>query len=276
MRFLQSRRKFLSRSVAGLTVVGMGLLSARSLLADPTQIAARIEETPTEHVLTPALKAASASLKAMDDVKDYSATFHKKEFVGRKLIATSMSLKLRESPFSVYLKFIDPHGGREVIFIEGKNENNLLVHDTGFASLAGTLSLDPKGSYAMDENRYPVTNIGLRHLVTKVIETWLGDVKEEGITVQQHDGVALDGLTCKTYEVVHRKQHAQSKYQLSRLYVDEATGYPVRVQAYAFSAKREPMGSTGTLVEDYYYSKMVTNIGLTDADFDVKNPKYDF
>ena len=74
-------------------------------------------------------------------------------------------MKVRHEPFSVYMHFDEPHAGREVIFVEGRNNNNLLVHEAGFASLIGTLELEPTGSQAMAENRYPITKAGIQKMI---------------------------------------------------------------------------------------------------------------
>ena len=38
----------------------------------------------------------------------------------------------RQVPFSIYMKFVKPRAvcGREVIWVDGQNNNNLVVHDT--------------------------------------------------------------------------------------------------------------------------------------------------
>jgi hypothetical protein len=268
-----SRRRFLTRAAAGMSLLGAGPLLMRSLLADPTQLATRIDEAPSEHPLIPALKMASESLAALAKVNDYKGTFTKHELVGRKVIDTRMEFKLREEPFSVYLKFLHPHAGREVIYVHGHNNNYLQVHDVGFASLAGTLSLDPTGSYAMEENRHPVSSMGLRNMVQKLIETWLDDTKLDGITVNTFPNAHLGQIPCKVVETSHRRKQPGAKFQMTRLYTHSELGHPLRLQAYDFPGKA---GGEAPLVEDYHYGDLAMNVGLTDMDFSTKNPKYRF
>jgi hypothetical protein len=271
-----NRRRFLLQSLAGCGVLGSAWLSPQSVFADPTLVAARGDETLDSHVLTPAMNLASTALKSLEEVHDYSADFHKREMIGRKLIETKLLVKLREDPFAVYLKFLSPHAGREVIFVSGQNDNQLLVHETGFASLAGTLSLDPKGSYAMDENRYPVTNMGLRHMLTKLMETWLSGAEVPNSQVIERADVFVGTQKCNTVDVIHPRPHAKAKYHLTRLYVDQASGWPVRVQAYDFPNHRDSRNPGGTLVEDYTYSNLKVNLGLTNHDFSTRNKAYAF
>jgi len=271
-----NRRRFLWQSLTGCGVLGTAWLSSRSVFADPTMVAARGDEIRDSHVLMPAMNLASAALKSLEDVHDYSADFHKREMIGRRLIESKLQVKLREDPFSVYLKFISPHTGREALFVSGQNNDQLLAHDTGFASLVGTLSLDPKGSYAMDENRYPVTSMGLRHMLTKLMETWLNGAEVPDSQVIERTDVFVGTQKCHTVDVIHPRPHVKAKFHLTRLYVDQASGWPVRVQAYDFPNHRDSRNPGGTLVEDYTYSNLKVNLGLTDQDFSTRNKAYAF
>ncbi|HWL10646.1 MAG TPA: DUF1571 domain-containing protein, partial [Planctomicrobium sp.] len=256
-----SRRIFLGQSVAGVSALGVSLWTIPTF-ADSSPILAKVAATPQDHMLRPALDIAQAGLKKLDEVEDYTATFLKTELVGRKVRESRMTLKLREEPFSVYLKFLNPSAGREVLYVRGANNNRILVKDVGFASLAGTVALDPTGSYAMDDNRYPLTDIGLRTLVTKLIETWLNEADLEGMTVTVKSDVPVDSLKCQLVEVTHSQRHAKAKFQTTRLYIDQATGLPVRLQAYDFPSSRRD--ATGALAEDYYYSNLQVNVGLAE------------
>src|SRR5260370_35251192 len=84
-----------------------------------------------------------------------------------------MVLKFRREPFSVYLKYVEPHAGREVIYVEGRNKGKLQVHEpSGLASVIGTISLAPTGNEAMKENRYPVTLLGMEKMLAITITDW--------------------------------------------------------------------------------------------------------
>lgn len=269
----QSRRHFLTQSLAGCTAIGTTAFFGQSLFADRIEIAAKIAETDESHVLAPALKLASESLKSLDQLTDYRSLFTKSERIGKNLIHSRMELKLRETPFSVYVKFLQPNAGREVLFVQGRNNDYLQVRDVGFASLVGTLSLDPKGNTAMEGNRYPINSIGMRTLLVKLVETWLGERALPGMTVNIFPNTRMDNLSCQMIEVSHRQHHPGAKFQLTRLFIDSEHRWPIRLQAYDFPGKRD---KEAPLAEDYYYSQIQPNIGLSDIDFSTKNPKYRF
>jgi len=273
MAFAISRRRFLTNSFAACSTLGTGLFLAKNLFAERMQLAAQVSETDEKHPLTPALQEATTSIRALDRLNDYQATFIKTELIGRNLVNTRMILKLREEPFSVYLKFLAPHAGREVIFQNGRNNDYLQVHDVGFASLAGTLSLDPKGSMAMDGNRYPVNSIGMRNMLIKLVDIWLAERHLEGLTVNLYPNAHIGDLSCKAVEVSHSKRHESARFQMTRLYLHGETNWPIRMQAYNFPGRRD---KEVPLAEDYMYADIKANNGFTDTDFSTKNPKYNF
>jgi hypothetical protein len=226
-----------------------------------------------QHPLAPALKHAYAAREALTGVQDYEAVFSKRELMGRRLHSTSMKLKLREEPFSVYLQYVTPHAGREVIYVAGRNNGLLLAHETGLKAIAGTVSLSPDSKDAMDGNRYPVTMIGMRNLLEQVITQWEAEAQFGECEVKYYPDAKLGQAPCKVIESTHPQPRKQFKFQKTMLFIDNQTGYPVRVEQHGFpDSPRE----RSTLVEEYTYSSIRVNLGLTDRDFDHTNPNYAF
>lgn len=273
LSLFQSRRQFLLSSATLTASLGAGVFVGQSLFADPTRIAARIDDAPQEHPLVPALQLGTTALKALEDVKDYTATFTKRELVGRKVVDAQMELKLRHQPFSVYMKFLKPSAGREVLYVEGKNDGKIKAHDVGLRGLAGTLSLDVDGSFAMADNRYPITRIGMQNMVAAVLEQWLGETRLGNVTVNYFPNARIGKTSCKAIETSHTRQTASTKFAMTRLYLDAESSFPIRVQQYDFPKKSK---KENQLVEDYLYSNIQTNVGLTAADFSTSNPSYNF
>ena len=260
-----------------LALLGAGALGGLSspVFADDTKLAALIDEAPQTHVLIPALRNALASLDALKSVTDYETNFTKTEKIGRSILTSKMQLKVRHEPFSVYVKDLDPHEGREAIYVHGKNDGKVVVHDTGLASLAGTLKLDPLGSTAMGESRYPIYKVGMKLLVETAMEVWINLSKQNagGITVNHYPNSKIGDQSCHAIETVLTLPIGVESFQTTRLYFDSVTKFPVRVQQYAFPERR---GQKPTLVEDYLYQNVKTNVGLTDVDFDPNNPRYGY
>ena len=259
-----SRRRF----AASVAAVGMlGFTGSRFAFAESSV------EDAAEHPLAPALRHAKTCVENTSKLSGYECTFIKKEVVGRQTISQTIRMKVRHDPFSVYMNFEEPHAGREVIFVEGRNNNNLLVHEAGFASLIGTLELAPTSSQAMAENRYPITKAGIRKMMEAVIEQWETETKYGESEVKYFEDAKIGDVTCRVIESTHPQPRKQFKFHITRVWIDDALGLPVRVQQFGFPAKS---GAKPPVVEDYTYSDIKAEVRLTDRDFDTKNPSYNY
>lgn len=261
----------IGRAVFATVIVGLGCVSPVFSQERPDS-ASTIDP---QHPLAQPLEHAYKAREALRDVRDYTAIFSKQEFIGQQLKKTSMSLKFREEPFSVYMQFGKPYEGREVIYVAGANKNMLLAHDTGVrAVLGGTVALDPESAQAMEDNRYPITMIGLRKMLDRIIEQWEAEGKFGETTVKYFPNAKLGSdVACKVIESSHPHPRKQFKFQMTRLYIDKATGIAIRVEQYGFPQRGE---TSSPLIEEYTYMSLKTNVSLTNTDFDTKNTNYAF
>jgi hypothetical protein len=218
-----------------------------------------------------------------------------------------------KNPFSVYLSFIDPFKGREVIFVRGWNGNKLKVHKGTFPDV--TLSLDPEGSTAMKGSHHPVTQFGFDNTLKLAAKNLRlaakrgeGEIKvsdggvvhgqpvwriearfpQGGYHVEAKDDETLWDISKRTgqdmYLLLYSNQDKGYKEPddvdegdrvfIPRYYggqaefnVSKETGLPVRVII---------LDRQGRLYEQYDYSEVSLNVGLTSKDFDPENPAYNF
>ena len=266
---ITQRREFLKLATASAAL----WLPNWSLADDAPKVAKRNDATTgdTQKVGT-AIKLAKEALENLKKIKDYEATFTKKEAVGNKLITTEMFVKFREEPFSVYLKYLNPHSGREVIYVAGRNKGKLLAHADGVASIIGTLKLATDSKDAMEENRYPITMFGMSNLLTTLIQQWETEEKQNDAVVKFFPNAKLDKVECKVAESSYPKQVPHAKFHMTRLYIAKDSGLPVRVEQFGFPTA----GQQPPIIEEYNYANIKTNVGFTDADFDHKNKAYGF
>ncbi|NOX55736.1 MAG: DUF1571 domain-containing protein [Planctomycetes bacterium] len=263
--------------VVGIVLCGLwfGDTAVRGESDPVAQLATRVAPAPQDAnpKLVAALKIARSSLDALASIRDYEAIFVKRELLGKKLVTQRMFLKLREKPFSVYVRFLSPHKGREVIYVEGKNGGHLLAHGTGLEALAGTVRLHPTSRDALKDNRYPITMLGMTKMVRKIIEQWERELSDEDVQVKYYPNAKLGTVECIVLETTHQRQHPGARFYRTRLFIEKERKLPIRVEQYAFPrrARQKPM-----LVEEYTYMDIRTNVGLTDHDFETSNPAYDF
>ena len=226
-----------------------------------------------EHPLMPALRHAKTCLGKAKEMSGYECKFSKKEVVGSELISQAMKMKVRHEPFSVYMFFMEPSKGREVIFVEGKNDNKLQVHETGLASLIGTLSLAPEDSRVMAENRYPITRAGLKKMLESVVLQWEEETKYAETEVKYFEDAKVGDYKCRVIESSHPQPRKQFKFHMTRLWIDEKSGLAVRVQQFGFPRKKD---AKAPMLEDYAFTEIKPEVRLSDRDFDVNNPSYNY
>ncbi len=253
-----SRRQFAAMLAAA------GTLSVRSASAD---------EAAKEHPLVPAIRHAKVCLEKARVMKGYECVFAKKEVVDDEMIAQTMKMKVRHQPFSVYMYFQEPSEGREVIYVEGQNEGKLLVHETGLASLIGTLALAPDDSKVMAENRYPITKAGLANMVSTIISQWETESKYGEYDVKYFEDAKVGEYQCRVIESSHPQPRRQFPFHMTRLWIDEKSGLAVRVQQFGFPKKKD---AKAPLMEDYTFTSIKPDVRLTDRDFDKENPSYNY
>jgi len=242
--------------------------------ANSGQCLAQKREIPPNHPYVPVLKLARTGLQALENVKDYEAVLTKRELIGKRLTTQQVEIKIRHQPFSVYLKFREPFAGREVLFVKGQNSNSLLAHEgSGLSSLIGTVSLPINSQEAMKGNKYPITMIGIENMVKTLIKQWEIETQYGECNVKYYPNAKLGNVECRVVETSHPTPRRQFLYEKTRLYLEKETNFPIRCECYGFPSRK---GQKPPLVEEYTYSNLRVNIGLTDLAFDRKNPNYRF
>jgi hypothetical protein len=224
---------------------------------------------------------AKEALERIDrDLKDYSATLVKRERIGdtlnnREYIFT----KVRHEPFSVYMYFLGPDSlkGQECIYVAGQNDGNLIGHaGSGLRARFGAVKLKPDGMLAMQGQRYPITEVGIRNLTRRLIEVGEQDAKYGECDVQYFHNAKVDGRQCTCIQVTHPVPRKNFLFHLARIFIDDELQLPIRYEAYTWPKEPGKQVGEDELLEEYTYTNLKLNNGFTDADFDPNNPKYRF
>lgn len=235
------------------------------------------QNQPAEHPVMPILRWAEGAKRNLENVADYSCTIVKRERIDGELTPHQhLFLKIRHKPFSVYIYFLGPEDlkGREAIYVEGRNGGNILAHTTGFKdTLVGTLTLKPDSAMAMQGNRHPITEIGLLNLTRKTIDACHRGLQYADTDIRFIPGAKLDGRLCTCMQSTHPTRRRDYANHMTRLFVDDELGLPIRYEAYEWPTKA---GDPPPLAEEYTYRNLKFNNNFSDADFDPKNPSYRF
>lgn len=198
-------------------------------------------------------------------VDNYTAIFHKQERIKGKLAEEETIFIKFKRPFKIYMKWVkEPYKGRECLYIEGANNNRIKAHEGGILGLV-KLNLKPLSSTAMKGNRHPITEAGLENL-TKLI----GNELRRGITAGEIELKDLGeemiyGRKARKIEGIFPKEKEKGYYcYRAVISLDIELKVPIKSMIYDWQDQ---------LIESYGYEQLKLNAGLSDADFDTRNPE---
>ena len=243
------------------------------------------------HPLQEALQIARQTAERIDrEVKDYTCDLVMRERIRGRLSNIYLAqMKLRcedekdpksENPFSVYLHFLAPAKvkGREVLYVQGRNEGKMLARNGGPSNLKDvTILMKPDSKRAMRGRHYPVTEVGITNILGRLIEeaqrTMIVDRDRRECEVRVIENARIEGRSCRCVQVVLPQKRENLRFHIVRIFLDNETGFPLRYAAYSWPREK---GDAPRLIEEYTFLNLKVNVGLSDADFDRENTAYRF
>ena len=268
-----SRTPFIAAlMLALLTAVGVAILEAPAQPPAPTNGVQPASQTIPAPVAQPAMDAGARLLAdaraSFTRVKDYIGTLVKEERVGGQLLPEQyISMRVRQQPFSVYLKWTGPkqYEGQEAAYVTGKNGNKLKAKANGLAGAFGFVSLDPADPRALRDNRHAITETGIGHLIETLARGYEVERQSPAGQVQRsYREFMFQQKACLGMETIHRVNSGQFYCYRTVVYFDKVTKLPVRFEAYDWPTGGAPSGEK---LECYSYVDLKFNVGLTDAAF---------
>ncbi len=233
----------------------------------------RLEGDAAKSLLLDVLDVATDRLS---HVSGYTATFRKQERLkGRLGPVQTLAMKVRHQPFALYLKFLSPQAGKEVVYAEGRHDNKLIAHSGGFSRLlVPRLAVPPDHPLALLDSRHPVTEAGLANLAARLVKFRkmdLTDADAETILDRVTDAEGQDWLRSVHLHTVRDDTRPFAKIEV--LY-EPKTFIPMRIRNFDWPAPGQ--GIELPLAEHYIYDKVDFDSQLSARDFDPANPEYAF
>ena len=255
--------------------VGQAPQLASRVAHAPPQAPFDLTQRQGEHPLKPALRLAQTCLQNFDqNIQDYNATLIKQERIGGVLGEQEAAfIKVRNQPsFDVYMFFLRPNRGQECLYksITDDPKGTLYARGAGMAKRLGVMELPPDGRLAMRGQKYPITKLGLRKLITELIEVAENDVNFDECTVRSAQS-QINKRPATLIEVVHPVKRNNFRFHKAELFIDNELRIPTRYAAYLWP---ETPGEQPPLEEAYTYLNLKINNGYTAIDFDRSNPEY--
>jgi hypothetical protein len=202
------------------------------------------------------------------DVNDYTAILLRRERIGGTLRPQETILLKFQIPYKVYMKWLEGRGkGREGLYVAGAHDGRFLVHEPrGIRSLV-TAALDPSDSRVLEESRHPVTDVGIGRLLEIIGENTRRGAREGVLRLVDRGVAVVGGQWVQQVEgILPRNPRAGYYCYRVLLSFDEENHLPIRVVVYDWRNR---------VAEDYTYTQLRLNPGLSDQDFDPDNPDYD-
>ncbi len=250
----------------------MAKVEARTELPPPWP-EARLEGVHAKRLLLATLLAVDQRL---DRVSGYTAIFRKQERLNDILgPEQTLAMKVRHQPFAVYLKFLAPKEGKEVVYAEGHHQNKVIAHTPGVVGwIVPRLAIPPDSPTALVESRHPITEAGLANLTNKLIGFRRMDLEDpEAVTILDRT-TGPDGRTW--LRSIHTHPHKVPGRPFTRVEVlyDPKTRIPMQISNYDWPepGRQEDL----LLAERYAYDDLDFDATLSAIDFDPANPTYAF
>jgi hypothetical protein len=221
-------------------------------------------------------------LQFLTKTPEYTAQFVKQELVNGELLdEQEMELKIRHAPFSVYMKWVTGEVGREVLYVDGRNDGRITAHGGGWKARLPSVSLEPTGSLAMAESRHPITKVGLHSLTQMMVEIHRQDVQKQNYSrFEKLADQIFDGRPCHAFLIEYKDRQASEHYRKSISLVDKEWSIPVYTKNFGWLNGDAPADSDqhdeATLIEYYSYANVKFRPNLLALDFDHTNEDYGF
>ncbi len=224
-------------------------------------------------------------LTKISDVKEYRCSFLKQERIAGHLTdMQEINLKVKQAPFSVYMQWVTCMEGREVLYVDGEHENQMLVHLEGVqGKLTGTMKLDPEGMLAMREARHPITEVGIKNLIEQILTYRRKESQSTiGHTCFCQDNQVVYNKKCILFVTEYTSPDVNPDYRKSMVYIDVDNYLPVCVKNFGWPETEDDSQMTAqqlddeTLLEHYAYLKTTFDAPMIAGDFDPHNTSYHF
>ncbi|MCA8982757.1 MAG: DUF1571 domain-containing protein [Planctomycetaceae bacterium] len=248
-------------------------------MEQPSSTDPQLSEISDRYAILFSISQLQRGIEKLESAPSYTTIFERVERIDGELKdQQQIELKLRHSPFSVYMKWLNGDKGRELLYADNENEGRMLVKLGGLKGrFIPTLRLDPMGTQAQAETRHPITRAGLVNLAKQLIEHRQRDL-ESGhyprCTVEE--GHEFDGRPCTKMIIEYARKEHSSLYRKSITMIDSELSLPVYVRNYTWADQNTVDEEQETLIECYAYTKIQIEKQLANAVWQHDNPEYRF
>lgn len=225
-------------------------------------------KTPANaHPMDKALKLITESKQKFSEVRDYTCTLVKDERIRGSMQRHIVDMRVRNEPFSVYMKWQSPQklSGQQACYVAGRNPGKMRVRGAGVKGIVGwvTLSLDDPRVRA-NSNR-SIAQAGLANLYKTFEEAYRNDKRynKTKIRVGEYIFAKRRVIRVETVRMAKIPGPLSDTYR-GVLYFDKETLLPARLERYSWPTEANPKGEA---LEIHSFLNLQTNVNLPNATF---------
>jgi outer membrane lipoprotein-sorting protein len=202
--------------------------------------------------------------RAYDGIQDYTALFLKQERISGTLQPLETVEMRFQEPFKLYMAWLEPHEGRAITYIDGQNDNKILVNPGGLLQFV-QLSLDPNSTLAMRNAHHTVHQAGLRNTIHLLMREYQRGMQHGHMQLIARGDARVDERPAYHLEFIGPAQKSAGYYAYrGEIWVDKEYFLPTKLRIYDWDNQ---------LYEDYEYRRLQLNPGLGPEAFVLPTPQ---
>jgi len=227
-------------------------------------IVSQLTEQPTDKLIKLARTDHIALLKwALDNyqdrIQDYRLTFLKQERINGKLKRTEkIAVKFKQAPYSVLMEWQkNPGAIDKLLYVEGANDEKMVVHPTGLWSFIKSVKRDPRVAEVRRSSRGTCDQFGFYRTMKNLLAMYELAQEQGDLQIRYLGETEVHGRPCVAME---RLLPPKEQYPYGRLVMEFDKEYllPIAITCYDWQDK---------LLSQYKFTQVRFNTGLTTAAF---------
>lgn len=192
-------------------------------------------------------------------IRDYACTFLKQERINGNLKNPErINVRFRDEPFSVLMQWTQNPGRIDkLLYVEGQNDGNMVVHPTGLFAFIPSVKKDPRSEEARAASRNTCDNFGFRRTMQRFLAVYEEAQEKGDLQIACLGKTQVDGRTCVALE---RSLPPDAGYPYARVVIEIDAEYLVPTATACYDWR-------GRLLSRYEYRDLQFNAGLTPESF---------
>lgn len=193
------------------------------------------------------------------NVNDYTGTLIKQERIDGKLSKKQViDFKFKDKPYSLLMTWKkNPGPADKLLYVEGQNNGDMVVHPTGLMSWIKSVRRDPAGKEALKSSLKPCYWFGSYRTMKKMLDIYESARTRGDLKINFLDEMTVDRRPCLLME---RITPDKKNYPYGRLVWALDMEYLVPVYLMAFDWR-------GNLHYEYTLENLSYNVGLSNDKF---------